>query len=163
MALADSTTMPRILRMALGMIIFCSADQALALKIIAPAENSTLKAGETITVKLDLELDAGLEKVRYFWYTEHGDTLVEQEKSETAGTTPGTKIADEKYRQKGSASTLGGDRPPRCRGRSPGLHGAGSPAVRRAAPSPERSDRHDETARCGEIPGRTPGGTSRVR
>lgn len=108
MALADSTTMPRILRMALGMIIFCSADQALALNIIAPAENSTLKAGETITVKLDLGLHAGLEKVRYFWYTEHGDTLVEQEESATTGTAPGSKIADEKYFQKGSASTLWG-------------------------------------------------------
>ncbi|MFQ5991212.1 MAG: hypothetical protein ACE5NA_02135 [Nitrospiraceae bacterium] len=102
----------RVILLGTLLSVLCSvvlfAEHALAIKILSPGENNTLKAGDTITAKVDLGKDTGVEKVRFFWYTEHGDTLVEQEESDASGTAPESKIADEKYWQKGSASTLWG-------------------------------------------------------
>jgi hypothetical protein len=53
--------------------------QALAFKIIEPTEGATLFAGSTVTARVDLGKDIGIVKVRYYWYGELDDTLVEQE------------------------------------------------------------------------------------
>jgi hypothetical protein len=54
-------------------------DQALAFKIIEPAEGATLFAGSTIIARVDLGKDIGIIKVRYYWYRGLDDALVEQE------------------------------------------------------------------------------------
>ena len=74
------------------------AGPALAFKILEPAENSVLKSGKTVTAKVDLGADAGIVRVRYYWYAQFAEALVEQEES----TSPGTqeKIADDQYWQK---------------------------------------------------------------
>ncbi|MDE3224304.1 MAG: hypothetical protein KGN30_02690 [Nitrospirota bacterium] len=81
-----------------------AAQPAYAFKIVAPAEQAVLKSGQTVTVKVDLGNDPGVVNVRYYWYTEQSDTLVEQE--DVAGGTGGgkNKIADEKYWQRDSAA-----------------------------------------------------------
>ena len=59
--------------------------QALAFKIVAPTEGATLTAGNTVTVHVDLGKDIGIVKVRYYWYGEQDDTLVEQEDATATG------------------------------------------------------------------------------
>jgi hypothetical protein len=75
-----------------------------AFKILTPADNTTLKSGHTITAKVDQGLDTGIIKVRYYWYPEGSDTLVEQEELErAAGTTQG-RIADDRFFQRDSVT-----------------------------------------------------------
>lgn len=64
-----------------ALFIALLAEAAFAFKIVEPAENSVLKPGKTVTVKVDLGRDAGIVAVRYFWYGELDDTLVEQEQA----------------------------------------------------------------------------------
>ncbi|MGH7908611.1 MAG: Ig-like domain-containing protein, partial [Thermodesulfobacteriota bacterium] len=65
----------------LAVCLALTAQPAFAFKIVEPAENSVLKSGKTVTVKVDLGRDAGIVKVRYYWYGELDDTLVEQEQA----------------------------------------------------------------------------------
>ena len=62
-----------------------SAQQAFAFKIIEPAEGAKLTAGKTITARVDLGKDSGIVQVRYYWYGEQDDTLVEQEDATATG------------------------------------------------------------------------------
>ncbi len=62
-----------------------SAQQAFAFKIIEPAEGAKLTAGETVTTNVDLGKDSGIIQVRYYWYGEQDDTLVEQEDATAMG------------------------------------------------------------------------------
>ena len=66
---------------AVVLLFVVTADQALAFKITSPAESSTLKSGQTVTAAVDLGQDSGIVTVRYYWYPELGETLVEQEDS----------------------------------------------------------------------------------
>jgi hypothetical protein len=81
---------------------FClaGAGPAHALKIVEPAAGATLKSGETVTAKVDLGRDTGVVKVRYFWYPETADTLVEKEGFEPASSR--ADKASEKFWQKDS-------------------------------------------------------------
>lgn len=77
--------------------------QAYAFKIVEPAESSTLASGQTIQAKVELGSDTGIVKVRYFWYPETADTLVEQDEekiSKSAKDTP----ADDKLVQRDSVT-----------------------------------------------------------
>ena len=58
----------------------------MAFKIMEPVENSLLKSGETITAKVDLGNDTGVIRVRYYWYGEQDETLVQEEQSTSVGT-----------------------------------------------------------------------------
>jgi K319-like protein len=49
-----------------------------AFKITEPAEGAKLKSGQAITAHVDLGKDSGIVQVRYYWYGEQDDTLVEQ-------------------------------------------------------------------------------------
>ncbi len=57
------------------------AQQALAFKILEPAEGEKLTSGTTVTARVDL----GIIQVRYYWYGEQDDTLVGQEDTTATG------------------------------------------------------------------------------
>ena len=61
------------------------AQQALAFKITEPVEGGKLTAGETVTARVDLGKDSGIVSVRYYWYSEQDDTLVEQKDATATG------------------------------------------------------------------------------
>jgi hypothetical protein len=61
------------------------AQQALAFKITEPVEGGKLTAGKTITARVELGKDSGIVQVRYYWYGEQEDTLVEQEDATATG------------------------------------------------------------------------------
>lgn len=88
----------------LAMLFTLPAQPVLAFKIIEPAEQAVLKAGQTVTAKVDLGHDTGVIKVRYYWYAEQSETLVEQEEVKGEAGTGKNKIADEKYWQRDSAA-----------------------------------------------------------
>ena len=58
---------------------------ALAFKILNPTDGQTVPAGETIPVAIDAGRDTGLVQVRYYWYGEQADTLVEQADTNSTG------------------------------------------------------------------------------
>ncbi|TLY23997.1 MAG: hypothetical protein E6K66_06155 [Nitrospirae bacterium] len=61
------------------------SEQAQAFKIIGPAEGAKLTSGTTVTARVDLGKDSGIVQVRYYWYGEQDDTLVEQEDATAMG------------------------------------------------------------------------------
>lgn len=61
------------------------SEQAEAFKIIEPAEGAKLTSGTTVTARVDLGKDSGIVKVRYYWYSEQDETLVEQEDATATG------------------------------------------------------------------------------
>jgi K319L-like, PKD domain len=61
------------------------AAPARAFKITEPADGATLTAGQTVTAHVDLGKDFGIVSVRYYWYGEQDETLVEQEDSTSTG------------------------------------------------------------------------------
>jgi hypothetical protein len=63
----------------------CLPLHALAFKITEPAAGAKLSAGNTVTTVVDLRKDTGIVKVRYYWYSEQDDVLVEQDDSTATG------------------------------------------------------------------------------
>ena len=61
------------------------AEHAHAFKITEPAAGTKLGAGQTVTAHVDLGNDTGIIKVRYYWYGEQDDTLVEQDDATAMG------------------------------------------------------------------------------
>ncbi|MBA5868021.1 MAG: hypothetical protein GDA67_15110 [Nitrospira sp. CR1.3] len=61
-------------------------DQAFAFKITEPAEGAVLTAGQTVTAHVDLGKDIGIVSVRYYWYGEQDESLVEQDEATSTGT-----------------------------------------------------------------------------
>lgn len=68
-----------------GLIMLCSPEPVSAFKILEPVESSTLKAGSPVTVRVDLGTDRGIVKVRYYWYREEDEVLVEQDDATAMG------------------------------------------------------------------------------
>ena len=56
-----------------------------AFTITDPASGATLTAGSTVTTRVDLGKDTGIVKVRYYWYGEQDEVLVEQDDSTATG------------------------------------------------------------------------------
>lgn len=56
-----------------------------AFKIIEPAEGVKLTSGTTVTARVNLGKDSGIVQVRYYWYGEQDDTLVEQDDATATG------------------------------------------------------------------------------
>ena len=75
-------------------------EPAFAFKILEPKENAVLKAGRPVTVKVDVGREAGIVNVKYFWYREMDETLVEHDTSAGSGRAKDSKLADDKYWQK---------------------------------------------------------------
>jgi hypothetical protein len=69
----------------LATCLILAAQPVQALKIVEPAEGAKLTAGKTVTTRVDLGKDSGIIQVRYYWYGEQDDTLVEQEDATAMG------------------------------------------------------------------------------
>ena len=89
--------------LALGSVL--SAEQVFAFKIVTPAEGSTLKSGQAVTTKVDLGADSGIVKVRYYWYGELAETLVQQDDSDASIMPQQDKLSDDRFSQKDSISS----------------------------------------------------------
>ena len=63
----------------------CLPPHALAFKITEPAAGATLSSGSTVTARVDVGKDTGIVKVRYYWYGEQDEVLVEQDDSTAIG------------------------------------------------------------------------------
>ena len=59
--------------------------RSFAFKITEPIQGATLTAGSTVTARVDLGKDTGIVKVRYYWYGEQDEVLVEQDDSTATG------------------------------------------------------------------------------
>lgn len=53
-----------------------------AFKIVEPTAPTPLQSGKTATASVDLGRDEGVVKVRYYWYPENGESLIEQSDQE---------------------------------------------------------------------------------
>ncbi len=82
-------------------LLSLAAHPALAFKILAPANGTTLTSGQPATVEVDASREAGLVEVRYYWYPEQTDALVEQGEEKTGKISQGA-MATDKYWQKDS-------------------------------------------------------------
>ena len=56
-----------------------------AFKILEPSEGAKLTPGTTVSARVDLGKDSNLVQVRYYWYSEQDDTLVEQDDATATG------------------------------------------------------------------------------
>jgi hypothetical protein len=62
------------------LINFClAAGHAWAFMLNSPVEGATLKAGQEVDAVVDLGADAGISRVRYYWYRINDEPLVEQQ------------------------------------------------------------------------------------
>jgi len=69
----------------LATCLILAAQPVQALKIVEPAEGAKLTPGTAITARVDLGKDSGIVQVRYYWYGEQDNTLVEQEDATATG------------------------------------------------------------------------------
>ncbi|HEX6726666.1 MAG TPA: hypothetical protein VF078_04885, partial [Nitrospira sp.] len=60
-------------------------EQSFAFKITEPASGAKLSAGSTVTARVDLGKDTGIVQVRYYWYGEQDEVLVEQDDATATG------------------------------------------------------------------------------
>lgn len=60
-------------------------EQSFAFTITTPAAGSAMTAGSTVIARVDLGKDTGILKVRYYWYGEQDEVLVEQDDSTAIG------------------------------------------------------------------------------
>ena len=81
-----------------------SAEQTFAFKIVAPADGATLQSGQAVTVTVDLGADSGIVKVRYYWYGELAETLVQQDDSDASIMPQQDRLSDDRFSQKDSIS-----------------------------------------------------------
>ncbi len=66
-------------------ICLAMASPVDAFKIIEPTEGSRLTAGSTVAAQVDLGKNSGIVKVRYYWYGEQDERLVEQDDATATG------------------------------------------------------------------------------
>ncbi|HEX6950406.1 MAG TPA: hypothetical protein VF127_12475, partial [Nitrospira sp.] len=83
-----------------GSLLEVSPTQAF--QITEPAPGAKLAAGQTVTAHVDLGNDIGIVKVRYYWYREQDETLVQQDESDSGPSKSGAKISVDKFLQKDS-------------------------------------------------------------
>lgn len=65
--------------------VLLTAIPASAFKIVEPAAESGLTSGQVVTARVNLGKEVGIVKVRYYWYGELDEVLVEQEASHAVG------------------------------------------------------------------------------
>jgi hypothetical protein len=84
----------------LMMFLCLPAGEGLAFKISEPAAGAKLTSGKTVTAHVDLGNDIGIVKVRYYWYREQDETLVQQDESEPGSSRSDAKISVDKFLHK---------------------------------------------------------------
>ena len=87
--------------LALILLLCVPVGAALAFKIVAPADGAVLTAGQAVPVEVEAGREAGLVEVRYYWYPEQTEALVEQGEDRAGKASQGS-MATEKYWQKDS-------------------------------------------------------------
>jgi hypothetical protein len=93
-----------ILLVGLVIGLVTSVPATYAFKILEPAEKSQLTSGQTITAKVDQGQDTGIVAVRYYWYPESAETLVEQDEAEQPAGASRNKIGDDRFFQPDSVT-----------------------------------------------------------
>lgn len=89
--------------LAVAFLVSALPDPGLAFTIVSPANGATLTSGQPITVEVEAGREAGLVEVRYYWYPEQTESLVEQG-DEPAGKGSQGSMSTEKYWQKDSVT-----------------------------------------------------------
>lgn len=84
-----------------GLLVGLTAGEAHAFRIVSPADGSTLASGQSVSAEIEAGQEAGLVEVRYYWYQDQMDALVEQREERTTKSSQGG-MATEKYWQKDS-------------------------------------------------------------
>ncbi|HKT35518.1 MAG TPA: hypothetical protein VJR03_11860 [Nitrospira sp.] len=84
------------------MSVLMTVGPVYAFKITEPAPGAKLAAGQTVTAHVDLGNDIGIVKVRYYWYREQDETLVQQDESEPGSSRSDAKISVDKFLHKDS-------------------------------------------------------------
>lgn len=72
-------------RFVVASLLVISPHPADAFRIIEPIAGATLTAGTIVTARVDVGQDAGIVQVRYYWYGEYDEALVEQVDSSASG------------------------------------------------------------------------------
>ena len=85
----------------LVLVMSWSVGEARAFRISEPAAGTKLTSGKTVTAHVDLGNDIGIVKVRYYWYREQDETLVQQNEIEGSSTSD-AKISVDKFLHKDS-------------------------------------------------------------
>jgi hypothetical protein len=87
--------------MTFAFLLCLPVSQAQAFRILSPADGATLTSGQPVPVEVEAGREAGLVEVRYYWYPEQMEALVEQGEERTGKASEGY-MATEKYWQKDS-------------------------------------------------------------
>ncbi len=95
---------PKFCLFTFALCLALSEQQALAFKILSPADGATIRPGQTITTKVDLGSDSGIVKVRYYWYPEQAETLVQQDDSDASIMPQQDRLGDDRFFQRDSIS-----------------------------------------------------------
>lgn len=95
---------PSAYLLALFLFICLSDSPAYAFKIVAPVDGANLTSGQTIPVEVEAGREAGLVEVRYYWYQEHTEALVEQGEDQSGKASRGATMSIGKYWQKDSVT-----------------------------------------------------------
>src|SRR5262245_22946145 len=85
-----------------GGVLITVASPVHAFKVTEPAPGAKLAAGQTVTAHVDLGNDIGTVKVRYYWYREQDETLVQQDDTDSGPSRSDAKISVDKFLQKDS-------------------------------------------------------------
>ena len=81
----------------LATCLVLAAHPAQAFKIVEPTEGMKLTSGATLTARVDLGKDSGIVQVRYYWYGEQDDRLVEQDDATATGSIVGSSLSRRAY------------------------------------------------------------------
>jgi hypothetical protein len=87
--------------LACTLVLCIPSNPAFAFKIVSPAEGTTLPSGQSVPVEVEAGREAGLVEVRYYWYPEQTEALVEQGADRMGPASQGS-MSTEKYWQKDS-------------------------------------------------------------
>ncbi len=75
-----------------------------AFKITSPANGATVQSGEVVTAQVDLGADTGITKVRYYWYREGAERLVQREEDDSSVAPRQEKMGDDRFFQNDSVT-----------------------------------------------------------
>jgi hypothetical protein len=73
---------------------------AYAFKLLEPREGTTVTAGHPVVVNVDIAGETGIVTVKYFWYRELDETLVEQTVTSSTQSAGESRLATERYWQR---------------------------------------------------------------